>query len=408
MQIFIARNNQQLGPFDLATIQAQLNDGSLAPSDLAWYEGAAGWAPLSTVPGIVISAPPVRRGPPPPPTIAPPPPPRSSPPVPAAISPSASAPVPSPVIPSAAAVSTGAAPAQPQKKSTLKVVGSILVGILVLSLGLLKIVRSTTRLLSDKPTTRTSPQSVALQPVAQLSMPAPTQCASGLECQFVLSATDLFTLCLKDPSIVTDKRYVQRRAAVSGTVLRVVTSNPTWPYLDLDGGAPDRAVRCFFYYGRELAGVAPGQHVSVQGIFEGATFVRKELPSVSKTDKYLFFSICKIERDTTTTTSTSSPPPSQATTAANTSGLEGEYVETQNPANTLSIKAGQWRMHVADIDIDYTSAFKKTADKTYEFSLAATNPAFKGLKTTMIVRQDGAFIVLKETGVANETKYKKK
>ena len=244
---------------------------------------------------------------------------------------------------------------------------------------------------------------------------------TGSQNQFILSATDLFTLCLKDPSIQTDKRYFQRSATVIGTVLRVSTSDPNWPYLDLNAGAPDKAVRCFFTYVRELAGVVPGQEVNVHGIFEGPTFVRKNLPSVSKTNNYLFFSICTIERDTTTTTSASSPPPSPQSTsaipvtdqsrapaAANRSGLEGDYVDIQDPGNTLSIKEGRWHMHVADIDIDYTSVVKKTADKTYEFSLTATNPAFNGLKTTMTVRQDGVFIVLKETGVATETKYKKK
>ncbi|MEY2584157.1 MAG: domain 2 [Verrucomicrobiota bacterium] len=143
MQIFIARNNQQLGPFDLATIQAQLNDGSLAPSDLAWYEGAAGWAPLSTVPGIVIGAPPVKPGPPPPPAVAPPPPPRSSAPAPAAIIPSPFVPAPSPVIPPAAA-----APAAP-KKSGFKTVASVVIGIAILGLGVLRIVNQGSRLFKN-------------------------------------------------------------------------------------------------------------------------------------------------------------------------------------------------------------------------------------------------------------------
>jgi hypothetical protein len=140
MQIFIARNNQQLGPFELTTIQAQLNDGSLAPSDLAWYEGAAGWAPLSTVPGIVISAPPVKPGPPPPPTVAPPPPPRSSPPAPAAIIPSAAVPAPSLGIPPAAAA---------PKKSGFKTVASVVIGIVVLGLGVLRIVNQGSRLFKN-------------------------------------------------------------------------------------------------------------------------------------------------------------------------------------------------------------------------------------------------------------------
>ena len=62
MQIFISRNGQQLGPYTLDIINAGLSAGSFGPDDLAWYEGAAAWAPLSTLPGVVIGV----RSPPPP------------------------------------------------------------------------------------------------------------------------------------------------------------------------------------------------------------------------------------------------------------------------------------------------------------------------------------------------------
>ena len=52
MQIHIARNGQAMGPFSLEEINRQLAAGTLSLSDQAWYEGAAGWAPLSTVPGV--------------------------------------------------------------------------------------------------------------------------------------------------------------------------------------------------------------------------------------------------------------------------------------------------------------------------------------------------------------------
>ena len=52
MQIHIARNGQAIGPFSLEEINRQLAAGTLSLSDQAWYEGAAGWAPLSTVPGV--------------------------------------------------------------------------------------------------------------------------------------------------------------------------------------------------------------------------------------------------------------------------------------------------------------------------------------------------------------------
>jgi hypothetical protein len=52
MQIHIARNGQPMGPFSLEEVNRQLAAGTLSLSDQAWYEGAAGWAPLSKVPGV--------------------------------------------------------------------------------------------------------------------------------------------------------------------------------------------------------------------------------------------------------------------------------------------------------------------------------------------------------------------
>ena len=54
MQIYVGKNGQQLGPFSLEEINRKLADGTFAGTDLAWYEGAAGWAPLSGVAGVVI------------------------------------------------------------------------------------------------------------------------------------------------------------------------------------------------------------------------------------------------------------------------------------------------------------------------------------------------------------------
>lgn len=56
MQIHIARDGKQLGPFPLEEINRQLAAGTLSLSDNAWYEGASGWAPLSTVPGVTGGA----------------------------------------------------------------------------------------------------------------------------------------------------------------------------------------------------------------------------------------------------------------------------------------------------------------------------------------------------------------
>jgi len=70
MQIFINRNNQKHGPYSLHDVQAYLASGQLNGADLAWYEGAPGWIPLSQVPGVQM---PAGRVPPPPPVQAVPP-----------------------------------------------------------------------------------------------------------------------------------------------------------------------------------------------------------------------------------------------------------------------------------------------------------------------------------------------
>lgn len=52
MQIYIARNGERLGPFPIDEINRQLAAGTISATDQAWYEGAAAWAPLSTLPGV--------------------------------------------------------------------------------------------------------------------------------------------------------------------------------------------------------------------------------------------------------------------------------------------------------------------------------------------------------------------
>jgi uncharacterized protein DUF4190/uncharacterized protein DUF4339 len=97
MQIHIARNGQPMGPFSLEEVNRQLAAGTVSLSDQAWYEGAAGWAPLSTVPGVGSSgttgSPPAQSPPSPDPT---------TPSVPAVASPTVGGPVtpiPTPAVP---------------------------------------------------------------------------------------------------------------------------------------------------------------------------------------------------------------------------------------------------------------------------------------------------------------------
>jgi len=54
MEIHIHRDGLQYGPYSQEEITKQLRDGALTPDDLAWYEGAAEWIPLRTLPGISL------------------------------------------------------------------------------------------------------------------------------------------------------------------------------------------------------------------------------------------------------------------------------------------------------------------------------------------------------------------
>lgn len=56
MQIHVARDGKQLGVFSVEEIRQQLASGTLHLSDLGWYEGAAGWAPLASVPEVSAPA----------------------------------------------------------------------------------------------------------------------------------------------------------------------------------------------------------------------------------------------------------------------------------------------------------------------------------------------------------------
>jgi len=50
------RDGQQFGPYTIEDINAYLAQGTLLPTDQAWYEGAANWMPITDVPGVVHDA----------------------------------------------------------------------------------------------------------------------------------------------------------------------------------------------------------------------------------------------------------------------------------------------------------------------------------------------------------------
>ena len=110
MQIFVGKNGQQLGPFSLEEINRKLADGTFAGTDLGWYEGAAGWAPLSSIAGVVVPPAPAPATPAPVPAPA-----------------AAAAAVPAPVPRSTTPIVQS--PAAPAGYKTLSLVSWILLGI---------------------------------------------------------------------------------------------------------------------------------------------------------------------------------------------------------------------------------------------------------------------------------------
>ena len=55
MDIHIARNGKQFGPFSLDEVKRQLAVGQLFPNDLAWTEGEKDWVPLAGFPPVMAA-----------------------------------------------------------------------------------------------------------------------------------------------------------------------------------------------------------------------------------------------------------------------------------------------------------------------------------------------------------------
>jgi len=110
MMIHVMRDGQQFGPYTLEDANAYLAQGTLLPTDQAWYEGAPDWVLLTQVPGVLSpGATPV--------------------PVTVAVDPMAAA---NPAVAAADAAVVSAANRGNKKKKTLVVAGSA-VGVLVIA-----------------------------------------------------------------------------------------------------------------------------------------------------------------------------------------------------------------------------------------------------------------------------------
>lgn len=62
MNIFVAKNEQKLGPYTVEEVRARIGSGSFSGEDLGWHEGLTDWQPLSR---LLASLPSEGEGPPP-------------------------------------------------------------------------------------------------------------------------------------------------------------------------------------------------------------------------------------------------------------------------------------------------------------------------------------------------------
>jgi len=53
MMIHVMRDGQQFGPYTLEDVNTYLAQGTLLPTDQAWYEGAPDWMLITQVPGVL-------------------------------------------------------------------------------------------------------------------------------------------------------------------------------------------------------------------------------------------------------------------------------------------------------------------------------------------------------------------
>ena len=56
MQVTISRNDQQFGPYTVDEINLYLEEGSLLPTDYAWYDGLTEWIILTKVEGVTYQS----------------------------------------------------------------------------------------------------------------------------------------------------------------------------------------------------------------------------------------------------------------------------------------------------------------------------------------------------------------
>ena len=52
MEVFLLKDGQRFGPYSPDQVEECLSTGEFSETDLAFFDGCAGWVPVSQVPGV--------------------------------------------------------------------------------------------------------------------------------------------------------------------------------------------------------------------------------------------------------------------------------------------------------------------------------------------------------------------
>ena len=380
--IYISRNGQMLGSFHRDAVKAGLANQTYFPDDLAWYEGAAGWAPLKTLEGFSTPPPAPASSTPPatpasPPPIAPPVPPA----VPAAAFPPpipARSPSPAPGIPPA---TVGTAP----KKSGCA-------GLLIFLMLFLFLLLAGAGFYAYK-TDLVGRLKSAVQPHPSVTRHASTTTSAPPLPSVPEFEASEFTRAYDLDQKQADALYMHKTITLVGPVedAGISVINVGHPYVTLKAGRV--YVECTFPAEAKSAvtSLRRGQTVKIRGDYT-RTIGAYELEHCT---------LVSVDPNSSAPSNSSS-----STSSGQPSGLEGNYVDEAD-GSTLTVTADHWKTTVAGLESDDLYTAKKTGAQSYEIVFSFTMPALKGQTLKGTARREGNFLYVKLEG-ATEVKWKKK
>ena len=87
-------------------------------------------------------------------------------------------------------------------------------------------------------------------------------------------------------------------------------------------------------------------------------------------------------------------------------GIEGEYVDVNNPDLSMIISGGRFQQGGADIHTTGTYTMRQINENTYELDVSYANLQLQGHKSTITIVRDGDFITAKNR--YEDRKFKRK